>query len=187
MPRAGLDAGSVVSAAADLADEAGLSGLTLAALASRLGVRTPSLYAHIDGLGQLRALLAQRGARELADAVRTAAAGRAGSDALHEVAVAYREYARRHPGVYAAIQNPGEHPGNAAAAEELVGLLAAVMRGYGLEGDAVIHAIRAVRAALHGFVGLEREGGFAMAVDIRDSFMAMVSVLDAGLRVTSSA
>lgn len=187
MPRAGLDAGAVVDAAAALADEAGLSGLTLAALAARLGVRTPSLYAHVDGLPQLRALLAQRGACELSDAIRTAAAGRAGPDALREVAHAYRDYARRHPGTYAAMQAPDDRPENVAAARELVELIAAVLRGYALQGDAVIHAIRAVRSALHGFVALERAGGFAMPYDVEESFTVLLTLLDAGLRAPAVA
>ena len=35
----------------------------------------------------------------------------------------------------------------------------AVLRGYGLEGDDAIHAVRIIRAALHGFVTLETGGG----------------------------
>ena len=187
MPRAGLDAGAVVTAAAALADEVGFRGLTLAALAARLGVRTPSLYAHVDGLPQLRALLAARGARELADALRSAAAGQAGIDALRAVADAYRAYARRHPGTYAAIQVPSEEPELAAAATEIVELIAAVLRGYGLDGDDMIHAIRAVRSSLHGFVTLEHEGGFAMPQDTQESFDALVTLLDAGLRARVTA
>ena len=82
MPRAGLDVEAVVSAAAELADTDGLQAVTLAALAKRLAVRPPSLYAHVDGLEDLRRRIGARGARELAAALGTAAAGRAGRDAL---------------------------------------------------------------------------------------------------------
>jgi len=40
--------------------------------------------------------------------------------------------------------------------------LVAVLRGYELHDDDAIHGVRMMRAALHGFVSLEREGGFAM-------------------------
>jgi AcrR family transcriptional regulator len=40
----------VVEGAASLADEKGLEAVTLTALASELGIRTPSLYNHVDGL-----------------------------------------------------------------------------------------------------------------------------------------
>ncbi len=48
MPRAGLNTDRVVTEGAELADEVGLTKLTLAALATRLGVRQPSLFKHAD-------------------------------------------------------------------------------------------------------------------------------------------
>ena len=54
LPRAGLTQARVVDEAVDFADEVGLSKLTLAALAKRLGVREPSLYKHVDGMDALQ-------------------------------------------------------------------------------------------------------------------------------------
>ena len=45
-----------------------------------------------------------------------------------------------------------------------------------------IHAVRAVRAALHGFVALEAAGGFGLPVDREASFDRLVAALAAGLR-----
>jgi AcrR family transcriptional regulator len=181
MPRAGLDTEAVVSAAATLADADGLSQLTLARLAAALGIRTPSLYAHVDGLADLRARLGARGARELAAALQPAAAGRSRADALRAVAVAYREYAHAHPGTYAAMQVPTDSDENQAAGEEAVAVIVAVLGGYGLEGETAIHAVRAVRSALHGFVSLEREGGFQIPIALEDSYNRLIGMLDAGL------
>lgn len=187
MPRAGLDAEAVVAAAAELADAEGLPALTLAGLAARLGVRSPSLYAHVGGLDDLRTRLAVRGARELTAALQAAAAGRARADALHAVADAYRAYARAHPGTYAATQRaprPGPDPvleEYARVAADLVGMLVAVLQGYELHEEDAIHAVRIVRAALHGFVSLEREGGFAMPIDLEESYRRLVVMLDHGL------
>jgi AcrR family transcriptional regulator len=181
MPRAGLDAQAVVGAAAALADADGLHQLTLARLASALGIRTPSLYAHIDGLDDLRVRLGARGAAELASAVQLAAAGRARGDALRAVALAYREYAHAHPGTYAAMQIASGNEEFQAAGADLVGLIVAVLRGYGVEGEPAVHAVRAIRSALHGFVSLEREGGFGLPIDIDDSFGYLVAMLDSGL------
>jgi AcrR family transcriptional regulator len=181
MPRAGLDPEAVVSAAAALADEEGLAGLTLARLAAALGIRTPSLYAHVDGLGDLRARIGARGARELAGALQAAAAGRSGADALRAVAGAYRAYAHAHPGRYAAMQVASDRPENQAAGGEVVGLLLAVLNGYGLAGDGAIHAVRAIRAALHGFVSLERDGGFGLPLSLQASYDTLITMIDAGL------
>ena len=51
--------GHIVSAALDLLDEAGLEGLTMRALAERMGVRAASLYWHIRDKEQLLGLLAE--------------------------------------------------------------------------------------------------------------------------------
>jgi hypothetical protein len=69
----------------------------------------------------------------------------------------------------------------AAAAAAAVQPLFAVLRGYGLEGDGAVHAARAVRSALHGFVAHETAGGFGIPVDLEASFEAMVAALARGL------
>ena len=183
MPRAGLDADAVVAAAAELADADGLEAVTLARLASRLGVRAPSLYAHVDGLADLRRRIAARGALELATELQAAAAGRARADALLAIANAYRAYGLAHPGTYEALQRASEldDPVSEAAARRLVDVVIAVLRGYGLEGDDVIHGVRIVRAALHGFVALEAGGGFGMPLSVDDTFERLVTALDRGL------
>jgi AcrR family transcriptional regulator len=185
MPRAGLDTEAVVAAAAVLADADGLAELTLARLATALGIRTPSLYAHVDGLGDLRARLGARGAQELAGVLQAAAAGRARGDALRAVAQAYREYAHAHPGTYTAMQIAADSQEFQTAGAEVVALIVAVLRGYGLEDEPAIHAVRAIRSALHGFVTLEREGGFGMPLDVDVSYDTLVTMLDAGLAATS--
>jgi AcrR family transcriptional regulator len=184
VPRAGLSAAAVVRAAADLADADGLHALTLASIAASVGVRTPSLYNHVGGLDDVRRRIALVGLRELGEALRDAAVGRAGDDALTALAHAYRAYARAHPGRYAATQRAP-----AAADDELreaargaVDVLLAILRGYGLEGDEAVHAARGVRSALHGFVALETGGGFGLPVDLDESFDRMVAALARGLR-----
>jgi AcrR family transcriptional regulator len=184
MARAGLSAQAVVDAAAELADREGLDAVTLARLAADAGVRPPSLYAHVAGLDDLRRRLAIRGTRELAAAMREAATGRSGADALRAVATALRDYARGHPGTYLAAQRAPAADDNEAlaAGSDAVNVLTAVLAGYGLTGDDTIHAARAVRSALHGFAVLEAGGGFGIKLDLDESFARMVDLLDRGLR-----
>jgi AcrR family transcriptional regulator len=183
MPRVGLDSDAVVAAAAALADAEGLRAVTLARLAGQLGVRAPSLYAHVDGLEDLRARLAARGARELTAELQAAVAGRAGGDALRALADAYREYAHHHPGTYAAVQRaPDRNDLDASAtAGRLVDVVLAVLRGYALDGEDAIHGARIVRAALHGFTALEAEQGFGLPLDLDESFGRLITTLDRGL------
>jgi AcrR family transcriptional regulator len=182
MPRAGLDTEAIVSAAEKLADAEGLEAVTLATLARQLGVRPPSLYAHVSGLPDLRRRLAARAARRLAATLQAAAAGRARADALAAVAQAYRSYAREHPGSYAALQRAPD-PDDAdtiEAAAQAVDVVLAVLRGYGLESDDAIHATRIIRASLHGFVSLEASKGFGLPLDIDETFARLTQLLDRG-------
>ena len=96
--------------------------------------------------------------------LRDAAVGRAGDDAL----VATRTpTARTRCATPAATPRSSARPAEGdeemlAAGGGAVDVVLAIMRGYGLEGDDAIHAARAVRSALHGFVALEAGGGFGI-------------------------
>jgi AcrR family transcriptional regulator len=185
MARAGIDPATVVAAAAELADAEGLEAVTLTRLAEELGVRPPSLYAHIDGLDDVRRRLGARGSTELATALSHAVEGRSGPDALRALAIAYRDYARAHPGTYAALQRSRELADDdeaRAAGDAVVRVALAAIRGYPLEGDEAIHAVRLIRIALHGFVSLEAAGGFAMDISADETFERLLALLDFGFR-----
>ena len=179
MARAGLSTAVVVEAAAALADADGLDAVTLSTVAAKLGVKPPSLYSHVHGLADLKARLAAQAATELAEALTPAVAGRAAGDALREAGRAYRSWALAHPGRHAALQfvTTRDEP----AAERVVGLLVSVMRGYALEGDAAIHAVRALRSAIYGFVTLETGGGFGIPLDADQSYEWLLDLIDSGL------
>ena len=179
MPRAGLNPQIVVREAAVLADEVGYHKLTLAALANRLGVALPSLYKHIKGADALAQKLSALTTAELAEEMTTAAAGRSREDALRAVATAYRSYARRHPGRYPAAQRVPDptDPAHVAAGERAVGVVYAILRGYGIEGDSAVDGVRMFRAAVHGFVALEAAGDFGLPREVDRSFEQMITAL----------
>lgn len=176
MPRAGLTRTSVTATGAALADDAGWEALTLTALAQQLGVRQPSLYKHIDGMAALRREIRLLVLRELHAELSAAAVGRSGEDALVAMADAYRSYAHRHPGRYSATvaAPPDDDAELQAAANDMLRTIAAVLAGYGLHSDDAVHAIRGLRALLHGFVSLELAGGFALPQDLDESFRRLV-------------
>ena len=173
----------VVAEAAALADERGIQAVSLAPLAERLGVRVPSLYKHVGGLDDLHRRLALAGLRDLAEQLGTATVGRSGRDALLACATAWRAYAKAHPGRYGSVQRAPD-PADAellAAASRLTELIFAILRGYGLDEEQTVHATRAVRSALHGFVTIEAAGGFGLPQDVDESYARLVALLDSGL------
>src|SRR5919199_3743621 len=120
MPRSGLNTELVVDAAARLADAEGLENLTLKRLADALDVRPPSLFSHVEGLADLRRQLQLRALREMAARCGRAAIGRAGDEAVLATATAARDFAREHPGLYAASLGAppaGDRELNEAAAQ----------------------------------------------------------------------
>lgn len=184
--KAGLSRDLVISAAAELADEAGLEAVTLAAVAQRLGVRSPSLYAHIEGHPGLVRELTIHAARSLALDLRTARRGQFGLTALRALATAYRRFATHHPGWYAAALLPvpdGKDDGLYQALAESVLPFMEALAEAGVPPGEMLHQVRAVRSALHGFVSLERANSFGMAVDFDQSFRHLVDLLCRGIAV----
>ncbi|NJO06265.1 MAG: TetR/AcrR family transcriptional regulator [Chloroflexaceae bacterium] len=184
--RAGLTTESIVQAAIALIDEQGPESLSLASLASTFGVRSPSLYNHINGLDGLRHRLVLAGLRALSEAIRASAVGRSGFEALHAMCHAYRAFARQHPGLYTMTLRSQEQgdPELQQAGRATVDVVLATLQAYNLPGDAALHAVRYVRSVLHGFVLLEVGGGFGLPLELDTSFERMITALDYGLRMS---
>ena len=186
----GLSSADLVDAAAEIADAGGLDAVTLASVAARLGVRSPSLYAHVDGLDGLRRQLALRAARAMGGVLRGATEGRAGLDALRALSYAYRGFAQEHPGLYGAAQRavrPGEDDElYRALAEPVLPAVRALAEAGVPEADR-IHLARALRSALHGFVALEGGGGFGRPESVEESFGRLVELLLGGVGAAASA
>lgn len=169
--------------AAGIADAEGLDAVTIARVAKDVGVQAPSLYNHVESREALVREVGLLGTRELGAAMSAAAVGRAGADALTAMAHAARAYARDHPGRYAAgVAAPGpDEAERAAAAAPITESMIAVMRGWVHEGDSPVHSVRAIRAAVHGFIALEAAGGFGYPIDVDASFDHLLALLVAGL------
>ena len=147
-------------------------------------MRSPSLYNHIDGLGALRHELRLLAIHSATEAMREATARRHGDDALAALCRALRAHAAAHPGLYAApqpsVHTPDTDPALRAAGDEQLDVVRAALVGYGLDGDDALHAIRALRSAVHGFISLERAGAFGMPIAIDESFERLIRLLADG-------
>jgi AcrR family transcriptional regulator len=182
MPRAGLSTRAVVDTALEILDAYGPNGVTLAAVAARSGVATPSLYKHVAGLPELRTLVALRVIDEMTERFTAAVVGRAGDDAVTALLRAYRAYVTQHPARYAIVPlDPISDPALKAAAARQLELFVKSLAAYGLTGAAAIHAIRCLRAMAHGFTSLETGGGFGLAENVDQTYDQLIRVCLAGL------
>jgi AcrR family transcriptional regulator len=180
--RAGLTREAVVAAAAAIADREGIEALTLARLAAELEIKPPSLFNHVRGLPALKRELKLLALRELCEALTLATVGKSRADGIRALARAYREFVRKHPGIYAETLSAAEDDAEiAAASDRIIAVCNAVMSGYALRRDESIHALRAMRSIGHGFASLEAARGFGIPVDVDKSFEWLVDNFIAGL------
>jgi AcrR family transcriptional regulator len=182
MPRVGLSTTAVVDIALTLIDEGGPNALTLAGIAHRAGVATPSLYRHVGGLDELRALVGARILEEMTDRLTSAVLGRSRDDAVAALMRACRAYAQQYPARYLAMPlDPLHDPALLAAGTRQLEVVLAVLRGYRITDSAAIHTIRCLRAAIHGFVSLEAGGGFGLPENLDQTYEQLIKIFIASL------
>jgi AcrR family transcriptional regulator len=182
-----LDKAAVVQAAADLISTEGIEALTLGRLAERLGIRTPSLYNHVDGMPGLYRELSLMNVRLMGARLGDAAIGRSGAEAVMAVAQAYRAYIKEFPGLYMASLRAARTrvPVDVefqAAEDQVLEITLAVMRSFELGREDGLHALRGLRSIVHGFATLELAGGFGLPLDCDESFRRLVDLFIRGLQ-----
>lgn len=182
-----LNTETVVQAAVRLINAEGPGALTLNRLADQLGIQTPSLYNHVDGMPGLMNELSVCNARMFADRLSEAAIGKSGEDLFRSAAQAFRDHVKENPGLYlATLRASGTQPVVNEMLERQeqrvlkIGLV--MMASLGLQGEDAVHGLRAFRSAVHGFATLEAAGGFGLPQDCDESFSRLVEILVRGLR-----
>jgi AcrR family transcriptional regulator len=176
----GLDTQTILTAAAELAEEKGLENVSLLQVAEKLGVKSPSLYNHLNGMQELLSGIAELAISRLEEAIRNAAVGRSKDDALTAIASTYRRFAKENLELYKAILRfPDCHDKSVQeAGHAVVRILYQVMESYHFSKAETLHFVRGFRSALHGFVSLEAAGFFQSAeANVDVSYEQMVSRL----------
>ncbi|WP_239617545.1 TetR-like C-terminal domain-containing protein [Cohnella mopanensis] len=181
--RAGIKPEIVIATAADIADRIGWEQITLANVAGQLGIKTPSLYNHVEGLPDLRQKLALYASEQLRDQLHDAAIGHTGKQAFIEVGKAYVAFVRQHPGLYEAINRVSEPKPQMfeQTSEAILNLFIRLMQPLGIPSEEAVHAIRGLRSMVHGFASLEAMGGFQMQEDLMESLSKTITYYIDGL------
>jgi AcrR family transcriptional regulator len=184
----GLDRAAVIAAAVAVIDYEGAAAISLARVAKEVGVRAPSLYVHVDGMGDLKRALCLFAVADLGEVLRGSAMGRSGEDALLSFAEAYRGYAQRYPGRYELTMQPPLPVDDELRRIYFRALepFNAIVSSWGLDPGSARHFGRAVRSGIHGFVALEAAGSFR-GKDADESFRQMLSMLLAGIHPATTA
>ncbi|PKO12235.1 MAG: TetR family transcriptional regulator [Chloroflexi bacterium HGW-Chloroflexi-10] len=182
----GVTREKLITVAGQLADTHGLEHLTLAQVANELGIRVPSVYNHVDGIPGLHRELAILGGRQLMEKINRAVIGKYVDEAVIALAQVFYHYANGHPGLYAAsVRAPAADDLVAQQfVREIVEVVLAVLAPLQLEETNAIHAVRGLRSIIHGFVMLERAGGFGLPINREESFQFLINTFIIGLRTS---
>lgn len=173
--RTSLDA--IVLAARELLEEEGPSGLTMNAVAARVGVRAPSLYKRVQNRERLIQLVAESTLTALAERL-------APTSTAAEALNGLRRFGHERPAAFRLIMTPGADMPTARvefgeAASETVLQLARELAGP----EQYLEAARTLTAWAAGFICMELNGNFRLGGDIDRAWEFGVAHLLAAITV----
>ncbi|MGM7671558.1 TetR/AcrR family transcriptional regulator [Microbacterium sp. A93] len=151
---------AIVAAGREILEESGLAGLTMQAVATRVGVRAPSLYKRVQDRDALIAAVAEAVVDELA--VRLENAG----DDLASLALVYRAHAYAFPEGFRLMFTASAPLASLDRAAAPVIRAASALVG---EADA-LDAARLFTAWATGFLQMELSGAFRLGGDVDQAF-----------------
>lgn len=150
----------IVAAGREILEVAGPAGLTMQAVAERVGVRAPSLYKRVRDRDALHAAVAAASIDAL-----TARLESAGDD-IGALAHAYRSFAQEHPeGFRIMFTIAAPHDALERSAAPLVRTTAALVGD-----DDALDAARLFTAWATGFLQMELSGAFRLGGDVDRAF-----------------
>lgn len=163
----------IVAAARDILEGGGLPGLTMAAVAARVGVRAPSLYKRVGSRDELIGLVADATVRDLGELLQRLAERHAGDPAaaLRALARGFRFFARQRPAGYGLIfaMGPDAVRPRLETLARVTDILLAVTTPLVGRRHA-LDAARLITAWANGFLGMEASGAFRMGGDVDEAF-----------------
>lgn len=165
---------TIVVAGREILETHGTAGLTMQAVATRVGVRAPSLYKRVRDRDALISAVAEAVVDDLAEHLESAE-----SD-LHHLAETYRTFAHQHPEGFRLMFT-------ASAPRDVLDRAArpVVAASAALVGDAdALHAARLFTAWATGFLQMELAGAFRLGGDVDAAFSYGLRGIIAGLRAT---
>ncbi|MGC4750006.1 TetR/AcrR family transcriptional regulator [Micromonospora sp. DT201] len=167
--RTSLDA--IVRAGQDILESAGLSGLTMQAVADRVGVRAPSLYKRVRSRDDLVRLITEATVRDLGERLAAIGAGTDSRRDLAELARAFRAFAHARPRGYQLIFAPRPDR-TGPSTEALTHAVEPVLQvAANLAGEAqALNAARTLTAWANGFISMELAGAFKLGGDIDQAY-----------------
>lgn len=151
---------AIVAAGRDILESAGQDGLTMQSVATRVGVRAPSLYKHIRDRAALLAAVAEAVVEDLGVRLEST------DGSLEALVREYRSFARERPEGFRLMLSVVVPP---EALSRAAGPVLRVARELAGEQHA-LDAARLVTAWATGFIRMELSGAFRLGGNVDHSF-----------------
>lgn len=178
----GLNKEALIEVSKELIEEKGMAAFSMRALAERLGVKTASLYAHIESMDALFTEVGLSALNDQRSAQLAAIEGKDGDATVFALAESYRAFAKAHAALYQLImQMPmGKDEMLRTAAAMTAEPSMRVLQSYPIGEERKMHWQRVLRGVMHGFVSQEASGYFShYPVDLEESYrLAIRCVID---------
>lgn len=174
---------AVIEVACNIADEQGLSGVSLKAVAEKLAIRAPSLYNHIENLDELLREIAQAGMSEMNRRMTHCAIGVAGEQAVSAIACEYLGYMAEHPGIYETIQWATWHGDENIGAlfGEYLSLIGSVISRCGFKDEDIGEITDLLTGFLHGYTTMQLRYALEDIESAKDRLKAAVNTVMLGI------
>lgn len=156
--------GAIVAAGRDILESGGQDGLTMQSVATRVGVRAPSLYKHVRDRAALLAAVSEASVGDLAARLE------ATDGSFESVVRAYRDFARERPEAFRLmmLSNQSTLAPMQAVERAAAPMLRASRRLVGEPG--ALDAARLATAWATGFIQMELTGAFRLGGDVDHAF-----------------
>lgn len=178
MGRKGINREIIVKATVDIIEKKGVQEFSLRSLAGVLGIKTASLYNHIDNIDDLFYETGVYALKALENHLRAGADGKTRDEALRSLAYAYLDFAHAHKNLYDFIMyiRTRGHVGVDEFVSSANAPVAEALAMYSLTPVQRVHRHRLFRSILHGFITQERAGFFTYSSEsLRKSYEVAIN------------
>lgn len=180
----GLSKELLVSTATELIEKEGIQQFSMRKLAETLGVKTASLYAHIESMDALFTEVGLAALNDQKECLMNAIGEKHGDAAIEALAEGYRKFAEEHIELYRLImQMPsGDDEVLKKAASVTAEPFMKVLDDYPISEQQKMHWQRVLRGLMHGFISEEQAGYFShYPVSVQESYHIAIHCVIMGL------
>ncbi|MDV2991428.1 MAG: hypothetical protein N4J56_001082 [Chroococcidiopsis sp. SAG 2025] len=172
---------AAIEAAIACLQQEGESALGVNRIARELGIQPPSMYKHFDGNRGLRRAVALEGWQRLVTAcVNSSAESKDPQTSLKGVGRAMRGFARQNPALYTVVTSTQielSDPDFMPIVQTVISFYTVILEPLGFSQDEIVHAVRMLHAAFHGFIEAEKAGLFLLPQSQDESYEWMMNKL----------